>query len=347
MDEFEKCLLFDAGSADWMEDCTREVGYVCQVSEQRAREMIEEVLRFDKLAKQRSLRITDYRKGANIPPEVSYVIQQITQPLRIPGPGRLASLKATLDFIEKEAPQGVGGGTILDYGGGGGRDSIAFARRGLRTTLLETGAYLTDPSNGPAVSRRFEGRGLEVEFMKLGDAPKSSFDYVNCVDVLEHCYDVEYALAEITYALKGGGHLFVWGDFDNVVFNGDHLEKNRFYVRSGVWPQLMRGLGYELARDRPQGALVEVWRAGETAPASLEEILIRAYQVTKGWAEHLLLKNHAKSVAARIRDAVLRNGQGGPPPYRCTLQNLADTVHTLDFATERLRLLESPRAAQG
>ncbi len=355
--DLEKCLLFDPASVDWMEDCVREVAFVCQRGESDAKKMIEETIRYDKLCKERNLSIIDYNKGANVPAEFHYIIRAITQELRM-GTYRLESLQATLQFIENEAPLHFEG-AVLDYGGGGGRDCIAFAKKGLRATLADMPSYLTHPSEGPMVMRRFKGRNLQVEFIPVGLVAFEAdrFDYANCTDVLEHCYDVEWALAEVTFALKDGGYFFVFPDFDSITYSGgpgDHLEKNRFYARSGAWQHLMKGLGYSLVAQNPQGALIEFWRLHNKPRTTLEGLLKRAYQATHLWAQRSLtgafVKYHAawlnvKSVAHWLK--IARSGQDTQHPSirqfhprLRALQNLADTIHTLDFTMERLRTLE-------
>ncbi|MDT5270291.1 MAG: 2-polyprenyl-6-hydroxyphenyl methylase / 3-demethylubiquinone-9 3-methyltransferase [Acidobacteriota bacterium] len=348
MEDVEKLLRFDLTSTDWLEDCVKEVAFICRVDEQRAREFVEEELRFDKLCKQRNIPVSEYLRGPHLPAEFHYITSQVTQPLRIPGPGRLASLRAVLHFLEENDAPGSDA-AVLDYGGGGGRDSIAFARKGLRTALQETASFLMSPGEGHMVSRRFLGRNLQVEFIKVGAALAGKFDYANCVDVLEHCYDVEYALSEITLALKEGGRLFVWGDFDNVVYNGDHLEKNRFYARSGVWPRLMKRMGYTLVADRPAGSTVEVWRLEKKPGDSLEEILMRGYETTREWAKSRLGTTHLRSLKYWAGEGSLRSSTywsrllrlrgGGARLDGRALQNLADTFYTLELVSERIRTL--------
>jgi hypothetical protein len=55
------------------------------------------------------------------------------------------------------------------------------------------------------------------------------YDIVNCMDVVEHVYDVEYITADLIARLKLGGHLLCWPCFVNH-WDGDHIEKNCGYL---------------------------------------------------------------------------------------------------------------------
>jgi hypothetical protein len=149
--------------------------------------------------------------------------------------------------------------------------------------------------------------------------------------VLEHVYDVEYVLAEITCKLRPGGLFFVWGDFDNVTCNGDHLERNRFYARSGVWHLLREALGYTLVSHRPHGTPVQVWKLENKREVGLEELLITVYETTRRHARGRIVKDYLKAFLPRRRG--------------WTMQNLADAIHTYGFTSERLRKL-SPQGAR-
>lgn len=347
-------LYFDTNSKDWVEDCTKEISYVCSCNNQQAKTMIDELVNYDNLCKQRNMSITEYLKECNVPAEYMYILMNVTTPLRIPGLAKLPAITEVLSFIEQKTTAKYNG-KMLDYGGGGGRDAIAFGKNGLDTTLLETKSFITSPNHKPLVEKRFNARNLKVRFVAPGELDeKEQFDYVHCMDVLEHCYDVEFILCDMTRYLKKDGILFVNGDFDNVAFNGDHLEKNRFYSRSNIWLQLMKSIGYELMAYRPNETSVEIWKLKEKLFQKMEDILILAYRTTRKHAISHLIKSFF-SIFYSLRDfeslKIFMNGntrgnkiqhfkyRRGLPLIR-SLQNLSDSFHVLELASERLRNLE-------
>jgi SAM-dependent methyltransferase len=112
---------------------------------------------------------------------------------------------------------------VLDYGGGGGKDSILYSRSRYDVTYTDLLGPITD-----FVRMRFRLRGLSVAVVDVRDLDETRYDIVNCMDVIEHVYDVEDVLADILSHLRLGGHLLCYPAFFNT-WNGDHVEKNCGY----------------------------------------------------------------------------------------------------------------------
>jgi SAM-dependent methyltransferase len=154
-----------------------------------------------------------------MPDEIFMLVGMITQPFRIPF--MVERMKPLIDRLGAIHAQDV-----LDYGAGGGKDTIIFARLAASVTYADlpdlTTAY---------ISKRFEIRNLrnvEMKDVRRLD-PDRRYDVVNCMDVVEHVYDVEYILADLIARLKEGGHLLCWPCFVNN-WDGDHIEKNCGYL---------------------------------------------------------------------------------------------------------------------
>lgn len=150
---------------------------------------------------------------------------------------RIPSMTERFDWvIERLAGTGP---TVLDYGGGGGKDSIIFARLGKQVTYADILNDLT-----PTIKRRFDLRTLDIPMVDVRTLAEQRFDVINCMDVIEHCYDVEYVTADLLSRLVPGGHLFVWPEFTNS-WNGDHVEKNCGYVR--YYASMLSRIGFSIA----------------------------------------------------------------------------------------------------
>ena len=165
----------------------------------------------------------------------------LTQPYRIP------VMTTRVNRLLESLAQTEGLETLLDYGGGGGKDSIIFARAGFRVTYCDLLDTLT-----PYVRRRFELRGLEVDVVDVRDLGGARFDVINCMDVIEHVYDVEYVVADIAARLRLGGQLLCYPAFFNS-WNGDHVEKNCGYTP--YFTRMLEAIGFEVVDEfDPHGA---------------------------------------------------------------------------------------------
>ena len=92
----------------------------------------------------------------------------------------------------------------------------------------------------PMVKRRFQLRGLtNIEMRDVRRLDGRRYDIVNCMDVVEHVYDVEDITADLIARLRPGGHLLCWPCFVNH-WNGDQSRRTADICRTTpicYWPQ--------------------------------------------------------------------------------------------------------------
>lgn len=193
---------------DRFSDAVEEVSAITGGSSEESRKLVRAVLDWyhDKVAA--------YPEGVDR--TLADLVIHVSQPYRIPIMTERMDL--ILDRLKDRAPA-----TLLDYGGGGGKDTIIFARSGFRVTYCDILGTLT-----PYVRRRFELRGLDADVRDVRDLPDSRHDVINCMDVVEHVYDVEYVVADLIARLRVGGQLLCYPAFHNT-WDGDHVEKNCGY----------------------------------------------------------------------------------------------------------------------
>ncbi len=204
-------LRYDPAGAAMLDDMVREVADVLEVSASQAQQLVREVLDYYHYH-------TTRRVPSRLSREQFQLIVHVTQPLRIP------EMTTRLDPLIVQLQTRQTYRTLLDYGGGGGKDSIIFARLGYQVTYADLLGGLT-----PLVRRRFALRQLEVRITDVLDLGEQRFDVINCLDVLEHIYDVEYALGDLMAHLRPGGSLLLFPNFVNS-WDGDHIEKNCGYL---------------------------------------------------------------------------------------------------------------------
>lgn len=159
------------------------------ITEDAAQNLVTTVMEMDKSG-------TEFQYPKGLDRSWYMLIIFVTQPLRIP-----KMLLRMNDVLEEFGPGG-NEKTVLDYGGGGGKDTILYARAGYRVTYCDLIGGLT-----PLVQKRFKIRGLDqIEMYDVRELPNERFDIINCMDVIEHVYDVEFVLADIAARIKAGGH---------------------------------------------------------------------------------------------------------------------------------------------
>jgi len=120
---------------------------------------------------------------------------------------------------------GVHDGSCLDYGGGGGKDSILLSRYGMNVDYCD---LLSHPFTD-FVASRFAIRDLSIPINDAREIGPRRYNLINCQDVIEHCYDLELVLADISAHLADDGVLLIAPTF-TFEFNNDHLDKNTAYL---------------------------------------------------------------------------------------------------------------------
>jgi SAM-dependent methyltransferase len=218
--------LLKYSSDDPVEDAAFELAGILGVELDVAKEMVEGVLN------------SYHRKNIPTPKYINYYlysfIVHLTQSYRIPG--MTSRFDWFLKILDIERLGFIKNG--LDYGGGGGKDTIILAKKGINFTYSDLLSPLSD-----FVSKRFQLRGLDVKIMDVRDFDEERFDLINCMDVLEHIYDLENALSDISSRLNNGGVLFIVPAFFNS-WDGDHIEKNCAYQE--WFPELAAVAGLQL-----------------------------------------------------------------------------------------------------
>lgn len=158
----------------------------------------------------------------------SFVIH-LTQSFRIPS--MTVRLGAALEVLRDHGSIE----NVLDYGGGGGKDSIIYARAGYDVTYSDFLEPLTD-----FVRKRFDLRNLRIQVLDVRDLPEERYSAINNMDVLEHIYDLEFSLADLIARLREGGVLICEPAFYND-WTGDHKSKNCGYA--GWFDRMMCDIG--------------------------------------------------------------------------------------------------------
>ncbi len=214
---------------DVLEDNALELSELANLPVAQARTLIQNVLDYY------HYRRTGY--PADLDRCLFHLILHLTQPFRIPV--MTSRIDSVLDQLKGILP----GATLLDYGGGGGKDSIILAKAGCQVTFA-------DFSNNTLIAyvqKRFATRGLNIPTLDVRDVGGRRFDMINCLDVIEHVYDVEYVVADLVAHLNGGGHLLCWPAFFND-WTGEHIEKNCGY--GAYFPTLLERAGLRLVEGR-------------------------------------------------------------------------------------------------
>jgi SAM-dependent methyltransferase len=310
-DEIFQLIKYGPRAADAVEDSISELSAILDCDSDTANRLVRSFLDY-----------YHYGKGerpTEIDDDLNVLLMELTRPFRIP---------FTVEIM-KHLINGIGviqGKDVLDYGAGSGKDTIMFSRLGASVT------YADIPSNTRAnTSKRFEIRKLrniEMKDVRHLD-PDRRYDVVNCFDVMQLVYDVEYVLADVIARLKEGGHLIFFACFENQ-WDGSHIEKNCGYLpyfteillTIGLEPvmpvrndgfAITRGLKpgghqtYHLKRNRPiRGSITE---ERETIRKELYGLSLRYSERTMRWctAALPLAKLFRRDLAAGIADNLFDN----------------------------------------
>ncbi len=150
-----------------------------------------------------------------------------------------------LRVIGRSMCSGAARPSLLEFGGGFGNDAIVYARRGFEVHYAD----LVSLRNTDVVARRFAARELDISIHDVGALPDRRFDVITAMDVLEHIYDVEEAIAQLASRIPRGGLLCCVNAFGAVTYDGDHHDKNRVYL--DLFGELMSAAGFEAVEANP------------------------------------------------------------------------------------------------
>ena len=206
--------------------------------------------------------------------------------------------------------------TIMDFGGGGGTECIAYAKAGLTTTYSDK----RDLKNTDTVRRRFQLRNLDIAMEDGRNLPKVEYDIITAYDVLEHLYDVEHYTAELVSRLRLNGFFIVYPDFDNITFDGDHLEKNVVY--RDIFEKMLNVVGLEKIMEGPS---LDVYKKMDT---NYTNDLIRKDSEVKKML-YLFVKDHCGQV---INESLAHLKSQNSPIAKTTLASrlgLSDTIRSV------------------
>ena len=125
--------------------------------------------------------------------------------------GPVATLHAinplrTAYICERASPAGA---RVLDVGCGGGLLAETLARAGARVTGIDLAA-----DNIRVADDHAREGGLEIDYRvasveQLADEAPGAFDFVTCLEMLEHVPDPAQAVAACARAVRPGGHVFL------------------------------------------------------------------------------------------------------------------------------------------
>jgi SAM-dependent methyltransferase len=283
--DFRSWNLVKFNSSDPLDDCIAELAAVMSMPVGQAGFLLKMVL------KHYTLRTGPYPEG--MCRSLFNFLVAISSSLRIP------VMTTKMDWVIDQLSKTEGLRSVLDYGAGGGRDCIFYSKLGYSVTHADFVSGLT-----PYVRRRFAVRGMDVTMQDVRDLKDERYDIVNCMDVLEHIYDMEYALADICARLKMGGRLFVFPNFVNS-WNGDHVEKNCAYLP--FFETLVIAAGLRLVDKTPVNGQVFMYHFVKPFESSIgvqeerEELLPRLYKFSA-------IQSHAAAVIASEKFSVNRLG---------------------------------------
>ncbi len=139
-----------------------------------------------------------------------------------------------------------GGSAILDFGCGEGELLARVASR----FVSMVGFDASDEALALTRKKLFGNAGLSLH--KYGDVMppvKGPFDWITCLDVLEHLQNPDFVLNELYGLMTVGGSLVVtvpnWYD----IINSKLLGRNKFHVQahfSWQWIGLIKKAGFEV-----------------------------------------------------------------------------------------------------
>jgi hypothetical protein len=219
--------------AEFLDDIAREVAMLHDLPEGEARDRFT---RFLAVYHDGTEPMAEGEAAQIAGGEVEHSFIRLSKPYRFLDADVLPAVLAAIPrFLQSGNPHPA----ILDFGGGGGTDAIVYARNGFEAHYAD----LLSLKATDVVVRRFELRGLDVPVWNALQLPSRRWDVITAIDVLEHIYDVEQALAALLSRIEPGGLFCCVNAFGAIDYDGDHLDKNRVYL--DVFPYLMTEAGFE------------------------------------------------------------------------------------------------------
>jgi SAM-dependent methyltransferase len=310
-DAIFQLIKYDPKAADAVADSISELSAILDCDSDTANRLVTSFLGY-----------YHYGKGerpAGINDDLSVLLSELTRPFRIPFTVEI--MKPLIDGIGA-----IQGKDVLDYGAGSGKDTIMFSRLGASVTYAEIPSKSVEYTEKRFKIRRLSN--VDMKDVRRLD-PDRRYDVVNCFDVMQLVYDVEYVLADLITRLKEGAHLLFFACFENQ-WDGCHIEKNCGYLpyfteillSIGLEPvmpvrndgfAITRGLKpgghqtYHLKRKRPiRGSITE---ERETIRKELYGLSLRYSERTMRWcaAALPLVKLFRRDLAAGIADNLFDN----------------------------------------
>ena len=158
-------------------------------------------------------------------------------------PTHAGSLVRMMHF--KKEVKNINYSSVLDAGCGGGQYSFYLAKQKLNASVT---AYDINTEQIERLVKESKERGiLNIEFAKrdlteIDDIEK--FDFVVCIDVLEHIKDDEKAIESLYKSLKSGGKIYIRVPGKNQFRYFKQLEKHsqEDHVREGYTIEQMKQL---------------------------------------------------------------------------------------------------------
>ena len=105
----------------------------------------------------------------------------------------------------------LGGARVLDVGCGGGLLAESLARAGAAVTALDLAPGMIEVAKLHALESGLpiDYRLLSVDALSLNPALAGSFDFITCMEMLEHVPEPASCVAAMAKLLRPGGQLFV------------------------------------------------------------------------------------------------------------------------------------------
>lgn len=186
----------------------------------------------------------------------AFVIETVVESQR---PGKKEVMRRLVERIRRKIAEGEDQLNVLMLGDGSGGDTIFLAREFGRQLHL---AYFDVPGSitFEFAMKRFARYGIRVEVLTHYDMiPRSSFDVLVSLEVLEHLPDPVRAVRDMRSFLKADGIALVTESFNGVKQQfPTHLASNlRFhgmqyvlFTRHGFFPTYMHGKPMEFIASR-------------------------------------------------------------------------------------------------